>query len=122
VYKQAQLDFENSVLAAQREVEDGIVAFIKSQELLEFNRATEEANAEAVKLAVASFKEGKTDFGRVFVVQTNLVAAQDQVVATRTDIALALVATYKALGGGWQLTDSEVEIFETQASQTVVAP
>jgi len=106
VFRQVQLDFENTVLAAQREVEDGIVEFIKKQEQLEFNQTTAEANAESVELALASFTEGKVDFGRVFVVQSNLVLAQDQVVETRTAIALAVIQTYKALGGGWEIPDS----------------
>lgn len=101
-FRQIQLDFENTVLSAQREVEDGIVEFIKRKEQFEFDSQIAEANAESVELAVASFKEGKTDFGRVFVVQTELVAAQDRLVETRAAIALALVNTYRALGGGWE--------------------
>lgn len=100
--KQIQLDFENTVLVAQREVEDGIVEFIKRKEQYAFDLANTQANEESVKLAVALFREGKTDFGRVFVVQTNLVTAQDRLVETRASIALALINTYRALGGGWQ--------------------
>ncbi|QEG22672.1 efflux transporter outer membrane subunit [Mariniblastus fucicola] len=105
-FKQIQMDFENTVLSAQREVEDGIVEFVKRNEQYEYDLATQQANKESVELAIASFKEGKTDFGRVFVVQTSLVTAQDQVVATRASIALALIETYRALGGGWEVYDA----------------
>ena len=105
-FDQIKLDFQNTVLDAQREVEDGIVEFVKRNEQYEFDLATTEANEEAVELAIASFKEGKTDFGRVFVVQTNLVTAQDRLVATRASIALALVNTYRALGGGWEVCNT----------------
>ena len=71
-FQQIQLEFENTVLGAQREVEDGIVEFIKRKEQYEFDRQATEATKESVDLAIALFKEGKTDFGRVFVVQTNL--------------------------------------------------
>lgn len=111
-FQQIQLEFENTVLAAQREVEDGIIEFIKRKEQYEFDLQTTEANEESVELAIASFKEGKTDFGRVFVVQTNLVAAQDRQVETRASIALALINTYRALGGGW----------ETGTGQSIVEP
>lgn len=107
-FKQIQLDFENSVLSAQREVEDGIVEFVKRNEQYGYELQTTAAAEESVELAVASFKEGKTDFGRVFVVQTNLVTAQDQLVATRASIALALINTYRSLGGGWE-TAAQVE-------------
>jgi len=100
---QIRFDFENQVLGAQREVEDAIVEFIKSSEQYEFDNDNAEANREAVELALASYKEGKEDFGRVFVVQTNLVTAQDRLVATKAAMALAVVKTYKALGSGWEI-------------------
>ena len=100
---QIQFDFQNQVLAAQREVEDAIAEFIKTSEQYEFESDNAAANREAVRLALTSYKEGKDDFGRVFVVQTNLVTAQDRLVATKAAIALAVVKTYKALGGGWQI-------------------
>lgn len=98
-----RFDFENQVLGAQQEVEDAIVEFVKSSEQYKFDNDNAEANREAVDLALASYKEGQEDFGRVFVVQTNLVSAQDKLVATKAAIALAVVKTYKALGGGWQI-------------------
>jgi NodT family efflux transporter outer membrane factor (OMF) lipoprotein len=100
-FKQIMFDYQNSVLDAQREVEDGIVEFIKKSEQYQFDMQTAEANEESVDLAIASFKAGKSDFSRVFVVQSNLVLAQDQVVNTRACIAQALIRTYRALGGGW---------------------
>ena len=96
-------DFRNTVLDAQREVEDGIVEFLKNSERYQFDKKNEEANRESVELSIAQYKEGKTDFGRVFVVQSGLVQAQDQLVATKANIALGLVETYKALGGGWEI-------------------
>ena len=101
-FKQILFDYRNLVLNAQREVEDGIIEFIKRSEQFEFDKQTAEANAESVDLSVAEFKAGKSDFSRVFVVQANLVSAQDQVVTTKANIALALINTYRAIGGGWE--------------------
>lgn len=106
-FRQIRYDFENAVLGAQREVEDGIIEFIKLNEQYEFDRQNAEANEKAVELAIASYKEGKEDFGRVFVVQSNLVLAQDRLVATRASIANAMIQTYKALGGGWEIRNQE---------------
>ncbi len=101
---QIRFDFENKVLSAQREVEDAIAEFIKNGEQLEFDQDNADANREAVRLAQASYKEGKDNSGRVFVVQSNLVSAQDRLVATKAAIALAVVKTYKALGAGWEIS------------------
>lgn len=102
-FNQIRFDFQNQVLAAQREVEDAIIEFIKTSEQYEFDADNADANGEALRLALTSYREGQVDFGRVFVVQTNLVTAQDRLVATKAAIALAVVKTYKALGGGWQI-------------------
>ena len=100
-FQQIMYDYQNAVLDAQREVEDGIVEFIKKSEQYKFDLAAAKANEESVELAIASFKEGKSDFSRVFVVQSSLVQAQDLVVSTKACIALALIQTYRSLGGGW---------------------
>ncbi|MDB4670626.1 efflux transporter outer membrane subunit [Pirellulaceae bacterium] len=105
-FKQIQYEFENRVLLAQREVEDGIIEFIKKNEQYQFDQATSQANDKSVELALASYREGKSDFGRVFVVQSNSVLAQDKVVETKVAIALALIKTYKALGGGWEINNA----------------
>ncbi len=96
-------DFQNQVLGAQREVEDSIAKFIKSSEQYQFDKQVAESSSEAVELAQAMFKEGKDGFNRVFVVQSSLVQAQDRLVATKATIAIALIETYKGLGGGWQI-------------------
>ncbi|UCC55119.1 MAG: TolC family protein, partial [Gammaproteobacteria bacterium] len=53
--------------------------------------------------------EGAVDYQRVLDSQASLLAQQDQHTSARGDITLNLVATYKALGGGWQIrTGNEV--------------
>ncbi|MFT7631583.1 MAG: NodT family efflux transporter outer membrane factor (OMF) lipoprotein [Mariniblastus sp.] len=115
-FQQIQADFENTVLNAQREVEDGLIEFVKKQEQYQFNLQTTKANKESVKLALVSFTEGKSDFGRVFVVQANLVVSQDQLVDTRASIALALIKTYKALGGGWETSSASPTVESAAAA------
>ncbi|MFN3192470.1 MAG: efflux transporter outer membrane subunit [Aureliella sp.] len=102
-FQQIQWDFQNAVLNAQREVEDGIAEFIKVKEQLQSVAKQVKANEESVELAISLYKEGKQDFGRVFIVESGLVQSQDQLVALRANVALALVKTYKSLGGGWEI-------------------
>lgn len=120
-FEQIKADFQNQVLQAQAEVENGIIEFVKRSEQYQYDLKTAEASKESVDLAIASFTEGKTDFGRVFVVQTNLVTTQDQLVDTRTSIALALVSTYRALGGGWEVSssDQDAKVLEIQPDELI---
>ncbi len=44
---------------------------------------------------------------RVLDTQRFLVRQDDQLAGTKGDVALNLVATYKALGGGWETEQAE---------------
>lgn len=102
-FQQAIVDYESTVLKAHQEVEDGIVGFLRSRERATELQTSVTASLKAVDKGLLQYKEGATDFNNVFVLQSNLVQRQDQLVATRAEIALALAQVYKALGGGWQL-------------------
>jgi len=49
------------------------------------------------------YREGATDYTRVLNTQTSLLQQQDALTSARGQVVSNLVATYKALGGGWQL-------------------
>jgi outer membrane protein TolC len=102
LFQTAAVDYQNAVLQAGREVEDGIVLFLRSQsrwkQLAESATAADNAAKEAVKLS----KDVKTDLTTVFVTSNFLVTQQDQLAVSRGDIALGLIQIYKALGGGWE--------------------
>jgi outer membrane protein TolC len=60
------------------------------------------ANNLAVKLAMERYLAGVQSYLAVIDAQAALYAAEDQVAQSRQAQVLALVALYKALGGGWQ--------------------
>ena len=100
---QLKFDFQNRVLAAQQEVETSMIEFTTANEEYKYNLANEKSNREAARIVLEQYKAGDVDFGRVFVVQSNMVQAQDTLVANRASIALALINTYRSLGGGWEI-------------------
>lgn len=102
-YREAIVDYENAVLAAHREVEDAMVLFLRSKERVAELEKSAKAAARSVELVRLQYKEGAVDFGRVFVLENTLVGAQDRLIATQGEVAVALAQIYKALGGGWQL-------------------
>ncbi len=117
---QLVLQYQNTVLKANKEVEDGIVAFLKEkvrvQYLTEGVQETEKAN----KLAMLQYEQGFTDYQRVLDTQRALVQQQDNLAATRGKVALNLIAVYKAIGGGWQtrLETGEPPMFDAPAAPT----
>ncbi len=95
--------YQNTVLGAARDVENGLVMFLRAQERTRYQRASVEDGARAVQIATNQYRAGRVDFTRVTQLQLNLVQLQDTLAQAEGDIALGLIQVYRALGGGWQL-------------------
>lgn len=95
--------YQGTVLNANQEVEDAVIAFLKTQERYLALQKSVEATEEALKLLTISYEEGETDFSGVFVLQGALVGSQNQLAQTQGDVTSNLIQLYKALGGGWEV-------------------
>jgi multidrug efflux system outer membrane protein len=47
------------------------------------------------------YNTGLTEFINVMLMQGNLLVLQDQLVSSEAQLAVDLIALYKAMGGGW---------------------
>lgn len=112
-YQQLVVNYQNSVLEAAREVEDGLVGFLKSQEQARFLTDSVKAGERSVELSVIQYRDGAVDYQRVIDSQTALTTRQDRWTVARGNAVLNLVATYAALGGGWQIRDGKDPIRES---------
>ena len=102
-FQQLAIDYQQQVLKANGEVEDAIIFFLKSQEAVASLQASVDATAESVRLASIQYREGAITFDRVNNMQRDLTQVQDQLAVAETNVALSLIQTYRALGGGWQI-------------------
>lgn len=109
-FRELVATYQQTVLKANEEVENGLVRFLESQE--EVRALTESVNAakKAVQEAVAQYQGGLTDFNRVAVLQERLVQRQEELAHAQGEIAQGLVQVYRALGGGWQIRDAAPEL------------
>ena len=80
-----------------------MVAYAQSQQETSFRSTSASAALRAVEIAKIQYREGSVDFQRVIDSERFLVSQQDQWTQARGDIALNLIAMYKALGGGWEI-------------------
>jgi NodT family efflux transporter outer membrane factor (OMF) lipoprotein len=96
-------EYQNAVLNANREAEDAIVAFLQAQVQTARLREGVVAAAESRDLVMELYRGGRADFGRVFVAEFFLAQQQDLLAQAEGEIAQALVAVYRALGGGWEI-------------------
>jgi NodT family efflux transporter outer membrane factor (OMF) lipoprotein len=108
--------YQNTVLKAAQEVEDGLVTFLRSQEEAKFLAESVAASEKAVKVALAQYKGGLVDFNRVSLLEQNLVQQQDQLAQAQGQIALGLIQVYRALGGGWQIRCDGCDLTRPPAS------
>lgn len=106
-FQQAALNYQNTVLEAAREVEDALAAYLRSQTRVGYLADSVGDARRSVELALVQYRQGSTTYQRVLDTQRFLVRQEDQLAGTRGDVALNLVATYKALGGGWATEQAE---------------
>jgi NodT family efflux transporter outer membrane factor (OMF) lipoprotein len=123
-FQQAVANYQNTVLKANAEAENGLVQFLRSQQRAESMAVSVSAAEKAVKVAVAQYKGGLVDFNRVALLEQNLVQQQDLLAQSRGEIAEGLINLYKALGGGWQIRTASASdaVLPPAGSATSVAP
>ena len=102
-FQESLVTFQQSVLEADREVEDGLVTFLRSQRQAKLLDESVVAAERAVKIVVLQYEKGAVDFNRYAVIEQNLVTQQDLEAQARGQIAQGLVAMYRAMGGGWEI-------------------
>lgn len=94
--------YEKTVLTALEETEDALVSFVSSQQRQAHLEIAAQASARAVDLARERYSNGIDSFLNVLDAQRQLLLIQEQLAQSKTSTGLALIAIYKALGGGWQ--------------------
>jgi NodT family efflux transporter outer membrane factor (OMF) lipoprotein len=99
------IDYQNTVLKAQQEVENGVATFINSRGQAEFLRTSVDAAEGALRIAMLQYRQGIADFTTVLTAEQNLYQAQNNLALAKGSIALGLITTYRALGGGWQMRE-----------------
>ena len=99
----ALAQYEQRVLLALEETENALVSFTRQQARRDLLQASAQASEKAQNLARQRYQFGVADFLTVLDAERTLLEAQDRLADSETLTATALVAVYKALGGGWEI-------------------
>jgi NodT family efflux transporter outer membrane factor (OMF) lipoprotein len=104
--------YQQKVLAAAQEVENGIVTFLNARREADDLAGSVKAAQRTLKLTSDQFNAGAIDFTPVFVAAQFLAQDQIQYAQAQGDIALGLIQVYRAVGGGWEfrLTDEAKQL------------
>jgi NodT family efflux transporter outer membrane factor (OMF) lipoprotein len=108
--------YQQTVLNADQEVENGLVTFLRAQQRMRSQAAAVEDTQKAVKIVLAQYPQ-LVDFTRVTQLEQTLVLQQDVLAQAQGEIATGLIQVYKALGGGWEirLTDCQMVALPVRA-------
>jgi NodT family efflux transporter outer membrane factor (OMF) lipoprotein len=98
--------YQNTVLSAAQDVENGLVTFLKAQQETRYQAASVKDAEEAVQIALAQYKAGTVDFTRITQLEQTLVTQQNTLAQDQGQIVTGLIQVYKALGGGWQIRET----------------
>ena len=102
-FQESVLNYKNTVLTAAKEVESAATTYVQAQEQIPLLADSAEAARQALDLATGQYKRGTLDFSTVTESMAYLVQENDSLAQAKGEVALAMVATYKALGGGWEI-------------------
>lgn len=94
--------YEQTVLQALEETDASLTTYSKAIVKQQHLQDSAAASLEASKLARARYENGVADFLTVLDAERTSLAAEDQLARSETQTATALLATYKALGGGFR--------------------
>jgi outer membrane protein TolC len=103
-FQQLAIGYQQTVLEAAEETENAIIDFLQAQKRLREVEGAVQASERSVELAQIQYREGATDFNRVFILQEVLVQQQDRLADVQGQVARSLIAVYMALGGGWEIS------------------
>ena len=106
-WNEAKAQYLQTTLNAFRDVSDALI----SREKYDAARVEQirgvESGEQAVRLALLRYTEGLSNYNEVLEAQQRLYPAQLALAQTEIDRRLVVVQLYKALGGGWNLTDAQ---------------
>jgi NodT family efflux transporter outer membrane factor (OMF) lipoprotein len=103
LFQQLAVEYENTVLNAQAEIENAIIAYLISREQLDWYQKAADAAQNSVDISQIQYAEGMVDFNTVVTNLQVLRNQQDLLASTKGAVATNLVGVYQALGGGWQI-------------------
>jgi NodT family efflux transporter outer membrane factor (OMF) lipoprotein len=103
-FQQALITYQNSVLKASQEVEDGIVGFLKTLEATSAEQDAVTAARRSVELSSLQYRDGAVDYERVLDSERTQLQEENKLVNLRSNAATNVISLYKALGGGWEMS------------------
>ncbi|MDH1629550.1 TolC family protein [Pseudomonas mosselii] len=105
----AQASYEQVALRAIEEAQSALTNYSRSQDRVRHLAQSAQHSAQAATLARVRYQEGQAPYLLELDAQRTLLTYQDALAQADTATFLDVVALYKALGGGWQAPQANVD-------------
>ncbi len=106
-WEETKLQYQQSALNAFQDVSNALISRTKYDEIRVDQQRAVANYQEAVRIAILRYNAGKASYYEVLQQQQLLYPAQNSLAITETNRRVVIVQLYKALGGGWNLTDPQ---------------
>jgi NodT family efflux transporter outer membrane factor (OMF) lipoprotein len=107
VFEQSIVNYQNTVLQAQQEVQDGINNLAQAQNTVAALTGATQSAIQSTKLAMIRYVDGQSDYTTVLSAEQAQLQVQNSLAEAQGNVPLSLVALYSALGGGWQIAQNQ---------------
>jgi NodT family efflux transporter outer membrane factor (OMF) lipoprotein len=95
--------YQNDVLTAAEQVQTALRGFLRSREQAEDLARSVKAAVAATRVQEKNFTDLKADVNRLYTLENTQLQEQDNLAVAQGNVALNLIAVYRALGGGWEI-------------------
>ena len=106
-WEEARARYGQTAVNAFRDVSDALISREKFDAVREELVRAVQLNEQAIGLARVRYLEGLSNYNEVLEAQQRLYPAQVALAETEISRRLVVVQLYRALGGGWNLTDPQ---------------
>ena len=102
-FEQLLWAYQQQVLVAGREAEDGLITYLRGQEKVRNLEASAQAAERTLEITKDQYRQGVVDFTPVFLASSVLAGQQDKLAAAQGAKSQSLISLYRSLGGGWEI-------------------
>jgi outer membrane protein, multidrug efflux system len=113
-WQQATLQYKQAALSAFQDVSNALISREKYEAIRAEQARAVEANETSIRLANKRYIQGLSSYYEVINAEEQLYPSEVALAQTELNQRLVIVQLYKALGGGWNLTDEQWTSASTQ--------
>lgn len=105
--REAAVDYRKTVLQAWHEIDNALNALLADHQREAALRVALDQSHDALHAAESAYRGGAADYVAVLTAQRDLLSRELELSVAQTQGVTAVVALYKALGGGWRAEDAQ---------------